>query len=88
MNKATILMAALLVVVVVVVVATGLAIGGVVPSTVQTAQADPCSITLKGNQHASIECEFDKDVEIAATDAGNELTQDEIPLDELPLTTQ
>ena len=84
MNKATILMAALLVVVV---AATGLAIGGVVPSTVQTAQADPCSYTITGNEDAYIECEFDDDVEVAAV-AGNGLTGDGIPLDELPLATQ
>ena len=59
MNKATILMAALLVVVV---AATGLAIGGVVPSTVQTAQANPCSriTTLETvDNDVELECEFD-----------------------------
>jgi Ca2+-dependent lipid-binding protein len=75
MNKAIILMAALLVAV----AATGLAIG-VVPSTVQTAQADPCSYTITGNEDAYIECEFDDDVKIAAV-VGNGLTGDGIPLD-------
>jgi hypothetical protein len=58
MNKATILMAALLVVV----AATGLAIGGVVPSTVQTAQANPCSriTTLETvDKDVELKCEFD-----------------------------
>jgi hypothetical protein len=57
------------------------------PSSDQIAQANPCSIdTVTGNEDAYIECEFDDDVEIAAV-AGNGLTGDEIPLDQLPLST-
>jgi hypothetical protein len=57
------------------------------PSSDQIAQANPCSeIDVTSNENVDVECEFDDDVEIAAV-AGNGLTGEEIPLDELPLST-
>ena len=59
----------------------------VAPSLDQIAQANPCSeIDVTSNEDIVVKCEFDDDVEIAAV-AGNGLSGDEIPLDQLPLST-